>query len=179
MSYSARVEIDVSKHVEKKGKHSYLSWVFFFFFLQRLEEGATWEQGEHTVYPDGSMMVTTTVSAFGKTLPMWLPVMDHSNKAIKAPDAYAINKAYMRCLAKNIAAHGIGLHVYAKDDLPSADDNGDVATISDEQFETLDTLICTKGVKVEEFCTRFQISTVAALPASKFEDARKRLEARQ
>jgi hypothetical protein len=68
------------------------------------------------------MMVMTTVTAFGKTLDMLLPVMDHNNKAIKDPDSFAINKAYMRCLAKNVAAHGIGLYIFAGEDIPNAED---------------------------------------------------------
>lgn len=122
MSYKQRTEINVSAHIEKKGRFSYLSWVYALDELQKLDEAATWAHQEHTIYPDTSMMVTTTVTAFGKTLPMWLPVMDHNNKAIKNPDAFAINKAYMRCLAKNVAAHGIGLYIFAGEDLPNAED---------------------------------------------------------
>jgi hypothetical protein len=122
VSYKQRTEINVSKHIEKKGRFSYLSWVFALDELQKQDETATWEYQEHIVYPDGSMMVTTTVTAFDKTLQMLLPVMDHNNKAIKNPDAFAINKAYMRCLAKNVAAHGIGLYIFAGEDIPNAAD---------------------------------------------------------
>jgi hypothetical protein len=122
MPYVDRTKINVSEHIEKKGKFSYLSWVFAIDELQKQDEEATWEYQDNTVFPDGSMMVNTTVTAFGKTLHMLLPVMDHKNNAIKNPDAFAINKAYMRCLAKNVAAHGIGLYIFAGEDIPSADD---------------------------------------------------------
>jgi hypothetical protein len=122
MSYIERTKINVSKHIEKKGRFNYLSWVYALDELQKQDETAEWKYQEHTIYPDGSMMVTTTVTAFGKTLQMLLPVMDHNNKAIKQPDAFAINKAYMRCLAKNVAAHGIGLYIFAGEDLPHEDD---------------------------------------------------------
>jgi hypothetical protein len=48
--------------------------------------------------------------------------MDHRNKAIKNPDAFAVNTAMMRCLAKAIAMHGLGLYIYAGEDLPEGED---------------------------------------------------------
>lgn len=55
---------------------------------------------------------------------MWLPVMDASNKAKKAAsiDAMDINKTTMRCLTKNLAMFGVGLYVYAGEDLPEIED---------------------------------------------------------
>jgi len=51
--------------------------------------------------------------------------MDHRNKAIKNPDAFAINTAIMRCMTKAISMHGLGLYIYAGEDLPEspADEN--------------------------------------------------------
>jgi hypothetical protein len=66
------------------------------------------------------MMVFCAVTAFGKTMTAQLPVMDHKNKAIPNPDAFEVNKAMQRCLAKAIALHGIGLYIYAGEDLPEA-----------------------------------------------------------
>jgi hypothetical protein len=63
-------------------------------------------------------MVSCTVTAFNKGVTMHLPVMDNMNKAIKNPDAFAVNKAMMRCLVKAIACHGLGIKVYAGEDLP-------------------------------------------------------------
>src|SRR6185437_1946882 len=56
--------------------------------------------------------------AFGKSMTAQLPVMDHRNKAIANPDAFAVNTAMQRCLAKAIALHGLGLYIYAGEDLP-------------------------------------------------------------
>jgi hypothetical protein len=47
-----------------------------------------------------------------------LPVMDHRNKAIPNPDAFQANVAMQRCLVKAIALHGLGLYIYAGEDLP-------------------------------------------------------------
>ena len=63
-------------------------------------------------------MVFCTLTAFGKAMTPQLPVMDHRNKAIANPDAFAVNTAMQRCLAKAIALHGLGLYIYAGEDLP-------------------------------------------------------------
>ena len=60
----------------------------------------------------------TRVTAFGKTMTAQLPVLDYANKALKNPDAMAVNTAMQRCLAKAIALHGIGLYIYQGEDLP-------------------------------------------------------------
>ena len=66
-------------------------------------------------------MVSCTVTAFDKPMTMHLPVMDYKNKAIVNPDAFAVNTAMMRCLVKAIALHGLGLYIYAGEDLPQED----------------------------------------------------------
>jgi hypothetical protein len=63
-------------------------------------------------------MVFCSVTAFGKTMTAQLPVLDYQNKAIKNPSAMDVNTAMQRCLAKAIALHGIGLYIYAGEDLP-------------------------------------------------------------
>lgn len=67
-------------------------------------------------------MVACAVTAFGKTMTMQLPVMDHRNKAIPSPDAFAVNTAMQRCLVKAIALHGLGLYIYAGEDLPAQEE---------------------------------------------------------
>jgi hypothetical protein len=64
-------------------------------------------------------MVFCTVNAFGKSMTAQLPVMDFRNKAIQNPDAMSVNTAMQRCLAKAIALHGLGLYIYAGEDLPA------------------------------------------------------------
>jgi hypothetical protein len=66
-------------------------------------------------------MVFCTVNAFGKSMTAQLPVMDYRNKAIQNPDAMSVNTAMQRCLAKAIALHGLGLYLYAGEDLPEED----------------------------------------------------------
>lgn len=89
-------------------------------------------------------MVFTTVTIEDSTHEMWLPVMDGANKAMKhepytykvkdyknrkwtgdyidksveAATMFDINKTIMRCLVKNLAMHGLGLYIYAGEDIP-------------------------------------------------------------
>ena len=109
--------IDVRPFIEHKGKLSYVSWVFAVEQLMRVDPQANWVFHEPQMFGE-SMMVSCTVTAFGKPVTMHLPVMDHMNKAVKNPDSVVVNKNMMRCLVKAIACHGLGLNVYAGEDLP-------------------------------------------------------------
>lgn len=117
-------QINVNDHVEKKANLAYLSWAWAVDQLMRADPAANWEFGEPRMFGE-SMMVYCTVTAFGKPITMHLPVMDHRNQAIKNPDAFAVNKNMMRCLVKAIACHGLGLYIYAGEDLPENSDGGD------------------------------------------------------
>jgi hypothetical protein len=116
--YKELASIDVSKYVEKKGKLDYLSWAVAVDFLMKADPTATWAFHEPQSFAD-TLMVSCTVTAFGKPISMHLPVMDHMNKAVKNPDAFIVNKNMMRCLVKAIACHGLGISVYAGEDLPN------------------------------------------------------------
>jgi hypothetical protein len=115
--YEILSAIDVSKHIEKKNGLSYLSWAWAVDQLLRADPAATWAYNDTKDF-NGTLMVSCTVTAFGKPITMHLPVMDYRNKAIPSPDAFAVNTAMMRCLVKAIACHGLGLYIYAGEDLP-------------------------------------------------------------
>jgi hypothetical protein len=121
MDYSELRKIDVSEHIEKKNGLSYLSWAWAVDTLLQKDPDAKWDYPEPWILTDGTMMVYCVVTAFGKYRQAHLPVMDYKNQAIKNPNAFQINTAMQRCLVKAIAMHGIGLYVYAGEDLP---DNG-------------------------------------------------------
>lgn len=132
--------LDVNKYVEKKNDLSYLTWSYAWAEFKKIYPDATYEvrkdeQGR-CYFGDENIgyMVYTTVSAGGLTYEMWLPVMDGANKAMKA-QAYTyqtkyaektveamtmfdVNKTVMRCLVKNLAMFGLGLYIYAGEDLP-------------------------------------------------------------
>jgi hypothetical protein len=113
-------KINVNAHTEKKNGLTYLSWAWAVSQLLEQDPTATWTYGEPVKFGD-TLMVFCTVTAFGKSMTSQLPVIDFRNKAISNPDAMAVNTAMQRCLAKAIALHGIGLYIYAGEDLPEED----------------------------------------------------------
>lgn len=113
-------KINVNAHTEKKNGLTYLSWAWAVSQLLEQDPAATWSYGEPVKFGD-TLMVFCTVTAFGKSMTSQLPVIDFRNKAIPNPDAMAVNTAMQRCLAKAIALHGIGLYIYAGEDLPEED----------------------------------------------------------
>jgi len=120
MSYLELRKINVNEHTEKKGKFTYLSWAWAVDQLLQADQMATWEYQSPMQFGD-TLMVFCSVTAFGKTMTAQLPVLNAQNKAIANPDAFAVNTAMQRCLAKAIALHGIGLYIYNGEDLPPSD----------------------------------------------------------
>ena len=125
---SELLRINVNDHVEKKNGLSYLSWAWAWAEVLRVDPLATWEAVEHDglpyrLLPDGSAMVKVAVVIKGHTKTCLLPVMNNRNQAVKNPDAFATNTAIVRCLTKCIAMHGLGLYIYAGEDLPSDPSN--------------------------------------------------------
>jgi hypothetical protein len=120
---SELLKINVNNHIEKKGNLSYLSWAWAWAEVLKIDPGARWYAHEYgdrpAMYlPDGSAMVKVSVTINDDTKTCVLPVMNNRNQAIQNPDAFAVNTAVMRCLAKCIAMFGLGLYIYAGEDLP-------------------------------------------------------------
>lgn len=124
---------------------SYLSWAYAWANFKIVHPDATYDVVKFDGLPyicDSALgiIVYTNVTAAGVTHEMWLPVMDASNKAmklepysykaydkekrqyvekwVKAADMFDINKTIMRCLTKNLAMFGLGLSIYAGEDIP-------------------------------------------------------------
>ncbi len=117
MHYTELRKINVNDYIERKNGLAYLSWSWAVDQLLQLDESASWEYAEPKVFGE-TMMVFCTVHAFGKSRTAQLPVMDFRNKAIHNPDAFSVNTAMQRCLAKAISLHGLGMYIYAGEDLP-------------------------------------------------------------
>ena len=133
--------INVNDKVEKKSGLTYLSWAWAWSETKKAYPDASYQikgdpltQKPYFYDEILGYMVMTEVTIEGKTLEMWLPVMDGANKAMKAlPYSYTtrygeksveaasmfdINKTLMRCLVKNLAMFGMGIYIYAGEDLP-------------------------------------------------------------
>lgn len=120
--------IDVSKMTEEKNGLTYLSWAMAWKEFCKVYPNARYEivKNEKNLpyFKDDEVgyMVYTRVTVDELTHEMWLPVLDLKNKPMMKPNMFDINKTVMRCLTKNLAMFGLGLHVYTGEDLPSEDD---------------------------------------------------------
>jgi len=114
--------LNVNDDKEKKGRFDYLSWAHAWKYVKNNTEDANYELLEDIVYPDNSREVRCSVTIDGITHMAWLAVMDNNNRAIKNPDARAINDARQRCFVKAIAMHGLALYIYQGEGLPDAPD---------------------------------------------------------
>ena len=124
-SINKLLSTNVNNHTEKKGNLTYLSWAWAWAEALKADEDATYkvEMFGDKCYMDinGTAMVFVTVTMFGKAMTCQLPVMDFRNKAILNPDAFAVNTAIMRCMTKALSLHGLGLYIYAGEDLPEGE----------------------------------------------------------
>ena len=114
--------INVNDHLEKKGGFSYLSWPYAVAQLRTADPTATWEVRRFNGLPylatEAGVFVEVTVTVQGVCLSQIHPVLDGRNRPLLAPTAFDINTSIQRCLVKAIALHGLGLYIYAGEDLP-------------------------------------------------------------
>jgi hypothetical protein len=159
--------VNVNKYVEKKNNLTYLSWAYAWAETKKHCPDARYEILD-TEYDDAiGFMCHTQVTIEGETLSMWLPVMDSKNQAMKK-QMYSyttrygekqvaqatttdINKTIMRCLTKNLAMFGLGIYIYAGEDMPMEDDKV-VKTISSNDKPTLE-VGDAKWDAMAKFCT--------------------------
>lgn len=132
-------KINVSDKTEQKNGLTYLSWAWAWAEFVKVCPDARYEikmfDGKPYIYDEKlGYMVFTSVTVGDDTKEMWLPVMDGANKAMldhpykytigkyervcQAATMFDINKTIMRCLTKNLAMFGLGLYIYAGEDLP-------------------------------------------------------------
>ncbi|RDE49549.1 MAG: DUF1071 domain-containing protein [Candidatus Accumulibacter meliphilus] len=98
------IQIDVAKHVEKKGMFSYLSWPFAVAQLRLADPTASWEvrrfDGLPYLLSDLGFFVEVAVTVEGVTLSQIHPVLDNKNRPILTPTPFDINTSIQRCLVK-------------------------------------------------------------------------------
>mgnify|MGYP003648482798 CR=1 FL=1 len=167
--------IDCSKHVEKKGKLSYLSWTWAWQILNEHYPDSTYEYYEPTFLEDGTAEVSVALTVEGKTHKMWLPVMDNRNASIPKPSSFDVNKARMRCLTKAIAFFGLGIYIYAGEDLPQA---VQTAVVSEDQAAEIKALLAEHSVDVKVFLQHFKTSSVDEMLAVHYSKAVSALKAK-
>ena len=126
--FSELYAINVNKYVEKKNGLSYVSWPFAWGEVKKLHPDATYmiyENADGLFYhTDGrTCWVKTGVTVNGIEHIEYLPVMDFKNRSIPVDQvtSFDVNKAIQRSLTKAVARHGLGLYIYAGEDLPESE----------------------------------------------------------
>lgn len=121
--------VDVSKHIEQKNGLSYLSWAWAWGELKKRHPDAYYTVYENAdgwnYFTDNqTCWVKTGVTVNGIEHIEYLPVMDFKNKSIPlgSVTSFDVNKTIQRSLTKAVARHGLGLYIYAGEDLPSEPD---------------------------------------------------------
>lgn len=120
--------INVNKHVEKKNGLSYLSWGYAWAEVKKKYPQATYKVYENKdgyfYHTDGkTCWVKTGVTIEKLEYIEYLPIMDYRNKSIPVEKitSFDVNKAIQRSLTKALARHGLGLYIYAGEDLPESE----------------------------------------------------------
>ena len=183
--FEALYRVDCSKHIEKKNGFSYLSWPFAVAELRKHVPDATWrvirdDSGNPFRATECGYFVEVAVTVNGIELSQIHPVLDHRNKPVAQPDAFHINTSIQRCLVKAIALHGLGLSIYAGEDVPpDVQDERKTAQISDKQAANLEALIKKVGADRAAFLRHFKLEALTDLAAKDYPRAVKALESKR
>ena len=173
--------VDVSKLTAKKGKFDYLSWSNAVREASKLFPGMTWEMTKWDSMPflktEVGYFVECSVTIEGLVKTQMMPVLDFKNQTATAPKANDINKSQMRALTKAIALHGLGIDLWAGEDI-NGEYEGDGSkkvelTINSEQVDLLIPLLCDdksryteKGMKA---CVAFKFKNINEIKTKDFD----------
>lgn len=137
--YETLSKINVKPKLEKKGKLDYLSWAMAWGMVKQVYPDANYKITEFPEYvqtkngwestgrdvdyrqTSAGVEVEAVVNINGESYSSKLFVMDYRNKPVFSPNYFDINKTQQRALVKALAIAGLGLNVYAGEDLPSPD----------------------------------------------------------
>ena len=145
MDFKQAYELPIGGFVEKKGRFSYMSWAYAVKFLRENLPEAQWIIHENAdglpfFILKGGAMVKVSVVVEGAYYTQWHPILNNQNKPIPEPNPFEINTSIQRCLTKAIGlATGIGLGLYAGEDLPT-EPQTDNQSVSSDDHEKVDWL---------------------------------------
>ena len=167
--------VNVNGHTEKKNGLTYLSWAWAWGEVKKRFPGAFYTVYENAAgwiyHTDGkTCWVKTGVTIEGQELIEYLPVMDFKNRSIPADavTSFDVNKAIQRSLTKAIARHGLGLYIYAGEDLPEEESTAPRQTAVDGQItpataEAIKSLIIKGYLSIEGLYKRYGARSVDGL----------------
>lgn len=169
-------EINVSNKTEKKGNLTYLSWAWAWAELKKRHPDATYtiyENAEGLFYhhDNKTAWVKTGVTVNGIEHIEYLPVMDYKNNSITLDRITStdVNKTIQRSLTKAVARHGLGLYIYAGEDLPDDGKATEKATdikhmkISQVKVDAIVAKAKSDGVDIIKVCRLFKVKNLQDL----------------
>jgi len=196
--------LDVQGYLEKKGQFTYLSWAHAVAILRMHDPAATWQVKRFDGLPflrtETGYFVEVAVTVQGIELSQIHPVLDGKNRVIAEPTAFEINSSIQRCLVKAIALHGLGISVYAGEDLPVGEASNDPVVdeqpappkpkapvtplpgegrISQAQMKYLESLIAKTDTDVQRLCEYFHVENLGELTVAAASRAIKSLESKR
>lgn len=144
-------DINVDQYREKKGRFDYLSWAIALRELKKIYPTATFEVIKYDDKPycktETGYFVEVAVTVNDVTQSQIHPVLDNANRPIAKPNCFQINTSIQRCLAKGIALHGLGLSLFAGEDLEQYDEKKTATKPVTQNTPKTD---YSKSVKVEQ-----------------------------
>lgn len=159
-------DVNVSDKIEKKNGLSYVSWPYAWAEVKKRHPDAQYkiyenEKGWNYFTDDKTCWVKTGVTVNDIEHIEYLPVMDVRNKSIPVDivTSFDVNKAIQRSLTKACARHGLGLYIYAGEDLPESEK--DTTPCTKEQLQELYDL----GATPEILCNMFSVTSVDSILA--------------
>ncbi len=176
-NYFAKLNaVNVSDHIEKKGQFSYLSWPYAVAQLRQADATATWQVIRFDGLPyqktDCGYFVEVAVTVEGVTLSQIHPVLDSKNRPIEMPSSFDINTSIQRCLVKAIALHGLGLYIYAGEDLPEGADQPDVVpavdTVNAQHIARIKGLLAETGQNLQRLLAFLRVDALDQILATDF-----------
>lgn len=185
--------INVNEHTEKKNGLTYLSWAWAWGEVKKRFPDAfytIYENADGWLYhTDGrTCWVKTGVTINGLELIEYLPVMDFKNKSIpaNAVTSFDVNKAVQRSLTKAIARHGLGLYIYAGEDLPEDDPEAAKkppkrgaatnAKLGEEFGMEIAAAFIENGIEPNFVCKLYGVKNVAEMTEKQMENAMAHLD---
>lgn len=173
--------INVSEKTEKKNGLTYLSWAWAWGEVKKLHPTANYtiyeretEYGPVNYFTDGiTCWVKTGVTIEGIEHIEELPVMDYKNKSIplEAITSFDVNKSIQRSLTKALARHGLGLYIYAGEDLPEEEQN---KKIEESQIKKIEKLVPKENM--DAMLKYYKINKIEEMS---FEDAKTLIERKE
>lgn len=193
--------INVSDHIDKKGGRnfslSYLSWTWAWATIKKIDPDSIREYTKFDEYDFENHQLTgrkvdycqtttgtyveCTVTIRGHSETETLFVMDNKNNAVIKPNQAQINKTKQRCFVKACALQGLGLYIYAGEDLPQDETQEQPSQpapkpklVDENQIKTLQGLVASisaitntdQKIVASSYCKQLKISTFGDLTSN-------------